>query len=114
MRRLIGKLISFQYLKDNQPPYLETIFLIAKSAPPGTSFESVSLGRRGELSLRGNLANAQQVTEFRSKLIEAGWFSSVVVEEQTPMPNRQVTVRMTAQLKAADSRKPLPEEPAHK
>ena len=54
------------------------------------------------------------MTDFRSKLIEAGWFSSVVVEEQTPSPDRRVTVRMTAQLKAADSRKPLPEEPSHK
>jgi hypothetical protein len=87
---------------------------MAKSAPPGTSFDAVSLGRRGELSLRGKLGNAQQVTEFRSNLIEAGWFSSVVVEEQTPTPDRRVTVRMTAQLKAADSRKPLPEESAHK
>ncbi len=111
----IDREIDFlQYLKDNQPPYLETIFLIAKSAPPGTSFESVSLGRRGELSLRGNLANAQQVTEFRSKLIEAGWFSSVVVEEQSPTPDRSVTLQMTAQLKDAGSRKPLPEEPSHK
>jgi hypothetical protein len=111
----IDREIDFlQYLKANQPPYLDTLFLLATCAPPGTSFESISLGRRGELSLRGKLGNAQQVTDFRSKLIEAGWFSSVVVEEQTPSPDRRVTVRMTAQLKAADSRKPLPEEPAHK
>ena len=111
----IDREIDFlQYLKANQPPYVETLFLMAKSAPPGTSFDAVSLGRRGELSLRGKLGNAQQVTEFRSNLIEAGWFSSVVVEEQTPTPDRRVTVRMTAQLKAADSRKPLPEESAHK
>lgn len=111
----IDREIDFlQYLKANQPPYLETLFLMATSAPPGTSFDSVSLGRRGELSLRGKLGNAQQVTEFRSKLIEAGWFSSVIVEEQTPTPDRRVTVRMTAQLKAADSRKPLPEESSHK
>ena len=111
----IDREIDFlQYLKANQPPYLETLFLMATSAPQGTSFDSVSLGRRGELSLRGKLANAQQVTEFRSKLIEGGWFSSVVVEEQTPTPDRRVTVRMTAQLKAADSRKPLPEESTRK
>jgi hypothetical protein len=111
----IDREIDFlQYLKANQPPYLDTLFLMANSAPPGTSFDSISLGRRGELSLRGKLGNAQQVTEFRSKLIEAGWFSSVVVEEQTPSPDRRVTVRMTAQMKAADSRKPLPEEPSHK
>jgi hypothetical protein len=111
----IDREIDFlQYLKANQPPYLETLFLMAKSAPSGTSFDSVSLGRRGEVSLRGKLGNAQQVTDFRSKLIEAGWFSSVVVEEQTPTPDRRVTVRMTAQLKAADSRKPVTDEPSHK
>lgn len=111
----IDREIDFlQYLKDNQPPYVDTLFLLATCAPPGTSFDSISLGRRGELSLQGKLANGQQVTEFRSKLVEAGWFSSVVVEEQTPSPDRRVTVRMTAQLKATDSRKPLPEESSHK
>jgi hypothetical protein len=107
----IDREIDFlQYLKANQPPYLETLFLMAKCAPPGSSFDSISLGRRGELSLRGKLGNAQQVTDFRSKLIEAGWFSSVVVDEQTPTPDRRVTVRMTAQLKDAGSRVPLPVE----
>ncbi len=111
----IDREIDFlQYVKANQPPYLDTLFLMAASSPPGTSFESISLGRRGEITLRGKMGNAQQVTEFRSKLIDAGWFSSVVVEEQTPSPDRRVTVRMTAQLKAADSRKPLPEESSHK
>jgi hypothetical protein len=111
----IDREIDFlQYLKASQPPYLDTIFLLSTCAPQGTSFDSISLGRRGELSIRGKLANAQQVTEFRSKLIDAGWFSSVVVEEQVPTPDRRVTVRMTAQLKAADSRKPLPEASPHK
>ncbi|MGH9593029.1 MAG: hypothetical protein ACRD5L_08050, partial [Bryobacteraceae bacterium] len=39
----------------------------------------------------------------------------VVVEEQTPTPDRQVSVRMTAQLKPAESRKALvAETPAPK
>jgi hypothetical protein len=107
----IDREIDFlQYLKASQPPYLETLFLMAKAAPPGTRFDSVTMGRKGDIAIRGKLGNAQQVTDFRSKLIEAGWFSSVVVEEQTPSPDRRVTVRMTAQLKDASSRKPLPEE----
>jgi hypothetical protein len=107
----IDREIDFlQYLKASQPPYLETLFLMAKAAPPGTRFDSITMGRKGEIALRGKLGNAQQVTDFRSKLIEAGWFSSVVVEEQTPSPDRRVTVRMTAQLKDAAERKPLPEE----
>ena len=111
----IDREIDFlQYLKANQPPYMEILYLMATSAPQGTSFESISMERRGELSIRGKLANANQVTDFRSKLIDAGWFSSVVVEEQIPSPDRRVSVRMTAQLKSADSRKPLPEEKPHK
>jgi hypothetical protein len=83
------------------------VYLIAKVAPPGTTFESLAMTRRGDLSVRGNLGNAQQVTEFRSNLIQSAWFSSVVVEEQTPTPNRQVTVRMIAKVKSIDGRKPL-------
>jgi hypothetical protein len=96
-----------QFLKRSQPPYLDTMYLIAKVAPPGTSFESVAMSRRGDLSLRGKMADAGQVTEFRSNLIHSAWFSSVVVEEQTPTPDRQVSVRMSAQLKPVDARKPL-------
>jgi hypothetical protein len=111
----IDREIDFlQYLRASQAPYMETLFLMAKAAPPGTSFDSVSIGRRGDIAMRGKLGNAQQVTDFRSKLIEAGWFSSVVVQEQTPTPDRRVTVRMTAQLKDAGDRKPLPEEKPHK
>jgi len=96
-----------QFLKRSQPPYLDTIYLIAKLAPSGTSFESLSMTRRGDFSVRGKLQNAGQVTEFRSNLIHSAWFSSVVVDEQTPTPDRQVTVRMTAQVKPIDARKPL-------
>jgi hypothetical protein len=96
-----------QFLKRSQPPYLDTIYLIAKLAPSGTSFESVSMTRRGDFSVRGKLENAQQVTEFRSNLIQSGWFSSVTVDEQTPTQDHHVTVRMTAQVKPVDARKPL-------
>lgn len=96
-----------QYLQRNQPPYLDTIYLISKVAPQGTSFDTLSMTRRGEFSIRGKFPNAQQVTEFRSNLISSAWFSTVVVEEQTPTPDRQVTVRMTAQVKPVDDRKPL-------
>ncbi|HEY3856498.1 MAG TPA: hypothetical protein VGO67_19105 [Verrucomicrobiae bacterium] len=111
----IDREIDFlQYLKASQPPYMEVIYLVATAASPGTTFDSISMGKRGDLSIRGKMANGQQVTEFRNKLIDGGWFSSVVVEEQVPSPDRRVTVRMSAQLKAAESRKPIPEEPSHK
>jgi hypothetical protein len=107
-----------QFLKRSQPPYLDTVYLIAKVAPPGTSFETMAMSRRGDVSMRGKMANAGQVTEFRSNLIQSVWFSSVVVEEQTPTPDRQVMVRMVAQVKPIDSRKALavdapPAKPEH-
>lgn len=96
-----------QFIKRSQPPYLDTIYLISKLAPSGTTFESLAMTRRGELSLRGKLQNAQQVTEFRSNLVQSAWFSSVVFDEQSPSPDRQVTVRLTAMVKPVDARKPL-------
>jgi Tfp pilus assembly PilM family ATPase len=87
-----------QYLKQNQPPCLDTLFLLAKAAPQGAKLDSISMNRRGDLSWRGTMKDSQQVTDFRSKLIASGFFSGVTVDEQTPSPDRQkVTVRMTAQ-----------------
>lgn len=91
-------------LKQTQPPYLDACYLFAKSAPPGARLESLTLNRRGEVSLRGTMQNGQLVTEFRSKLIASGFFASVSVEEQTPTPDRQkVNVRITAQWKPASA-----------
>jgi hypothetical protein len=60
------------------------------------------MNRRGEVAWRGSLKDAQQVADFRSKLLDSGCFTNVVVEEQTPTPDRQkLTVRMSAQWKAA-------------
>jgi len=91
--------LSFlQYLKTNQPPYLEAFFALANSAPAGTRIESLSLTRRGDLSFRASMRDSQQVVDFRSKLINSGLFSTVVVEEQNPTPDRQkIIVRITGQ-----------------
>ncbi|MEO6183811.1 MAG: hypothetical protein ABIP71_12065, partial [Verrucomicrobiota bacterium] len=101
-----------QDLKKSQSPYLDTIYLVANSTPPGARFDTFSMNRRGEVSMKGNMGNAQQVTEFRSKLIGSGFFSTVIVDEQTPSQDRQkVAVRITAQWKPAASRKPVPLDP---
>jgi hypothetical protein len=97
-----------QFLRQNQPPYLDALYLFAKSAPQGSRFDSLSLTRRGEISMHGSMPNFQQLADFRAKLIESGFFSDVTVEEQTPSPDRQkVNVRISAQWAAADARASL-------
>ena len=63
------------------------------------------MNRRGDLSLRGFMRDSQQVVDFRSKLINSGFFSNVVVEEQNPTPDRQkVILRISAQWKQSPGR----------
>jgi hypothetical protein len=110
------ELTFLQFVKANQPPYVDALYLIAAGAPEGTRLESVSMNARGEVSLRGSLRDSQQVLQLRSKLIDSGFFSSVSVEEQNPTPDRQkVNVRMSAQWKPVIERQlvklgPTPEE----
>lgn len=97
-----------QYLKLNQPPYVDAAYVMANAAPGGMRIESLSMNHAGDVSLRGSMMNSQQVVDFRSKLIKSGFFSIVTVEEQTPTPDRQkVTVRITAQWKPASVRETL-------
>jgi len=97
-----------QFLKQSEPPYLDAMYLLSKAAVPGTRIDYLSMNRRGDLSLRGSLRDGTQVADFRSKLIDSGFFSTVVVEEQTPTPDRQkVNVRITAQWKSAADRESL-------
>lgn len=106
---IIDRELAFlQDLKKLQSPYLDTLYLLADSAPKGTRFDAVSMNRRGEISFRGSMPNGQQVSEFRSKLIASGFFSTVVVDEQSPSPDRQkVIVKITAQWKPAGARKSI-------
>jgi hypothetical protein len=69
-----------QSLKQSQPPYLDALFVLAKSAPSGTRFDSLNMDKRGEISLHGVMQNSIQVTDFRAKLIASGFFSTVTVE----------------------------------
>ncbi len=92
-----------QQLKQSQPPYLDSLYLFAKSAPSGAKIESLTMNRKGDVSLRGTLRNADQVAEFRNKLIASGFFSSVTVEDQSPTPDKQkLNVRISAQWKPAN------------
>lgn len=92
-------------LKQNSPPYLDALYLFAKYAPQGARLDSTSMNRRGEISLRGSMHDGQQVTDFRAKLIDSGFFDRVTVEEQMPTPDRQkVNVRITAQWKPLEKR----------
>jgi hypothetical protein len=110
----IDRELSFlQYLKQTSPPYLDALYLFANAAPPGTTIDSLSMNERGEVSLSGSLGGSQQVTEFRTKLINSGFFFNVSVDEQAPgqFPQK-VTVRMTALWKPAADRARLNIGPA--
>ena len=96
-----------QFMKQNQPPYLDALYLMAQSAPPGARLESLTMSRRGEVALRGSMRNSQEVGEFRAKLIKSGFFSEVSVDEQVPTQQQKVNVRMTAQWKPAEARELL-------
>ena len=106
---LIDRELDFlQHLKQNQSPYLDALFILAKAAPPGARLDALSMSRRGDLSLRGSMRDSQQVVDFRSKLVDSGFFSQVAVEEQTPTPDRKkVVVRISAQWKPASARESL-------
>lgn len=93
-----------QFVKTNQPPYLETLVCLASASPPGARVESLSMNRRGDLSFRGTFGNPQMAVEFRSNLVASGFFSTLVVEEQMPSPNQQVLMRIAAQWKPASAR----------
>ena len=105
-----------QFLTTNQPPYSDALLVIANSAPQGAKIDSLSMNKRGEVSLRASMGPATQVTDFRTKLISSGFFGSVAVEEQTPTPDGQrMNVRMSALWKPAGAREglkiPIPASP---
>ncbi len=96
-------------LKQSQPPYLDALIVINKSIAPGSQLESVSMNARGDLVMRGTLRTSQDVVGFRSKLVESGFFATVVVDEQNPTPNRQqVNYRITARWTDSAERDRLP------
>jgi len=94
-----------RYLKDNQAPYIDAFYLLSRAAPQGTHFDSLVLNRRGEMSLRVSMRDANQVADFRSKLLDYGVFANLAVEEQSPSPDRQkLSLRMSAQWQPAKAR----------
>lgn len=88
-----------QFLETNQPPYLNLLTVLAESSARGTKMTTVSINRRGELSLKATMPSPDQAGDLRTKLLASGSFQNVVIEEQTPGQNRQITVRMSAQWK---------------
>jgi hypothetical protein len=105
----IDRELSFlQYLKENSPPYLDALYLFATAAPQGTRLDTVTMNQRGDVSLSGSFGSFQQVVEFRSRLIQSGFFSRVSVDEQVPVQNqRKLNVRITAQWKPVQARAQL-------
>ena len=106
---MIDRELEFlRFLKQNQPPYLDTLFILAKAAPQGAKVESLSMNRRGDLSLRCTMKDATQVSEFRTKLIDSRLFANVSIDEQAPSPDRQkLNIRISAQWKPVAMRQNL-------
>lgn len=97
-----------RHLKQNQAPYMEALLVLGKTLSPGNRMESMNLNRKGEMALRVSMRQPQEVTEFRTKLTESGFFTSVVIEEQSPTPDRQkIQVRISAQIKPLNLRQGL-------
>lgn len=97
-----------RHLRQNQMPYLEALLVLGKTAPPGSKMDSLNLNRKGEMALRIAMRQPPEVTGFRTKLTDSGFFSSVVIEEQSPTPDRQkIQVRISAQIKPANLRQGL-------
>lgn len=104
------ELTFLEFIRTNQPPYLDTIYLLADASQRGLKLESLTIGRRGDVSLRGKVNDPDGANQFRSKLVDSGFFSRVVIEEQTPDQNRrEVKFRITAEVKPEGQRKALPE-----
>jgi len=108
---IIDRELDFlQTLKQSQPPYLDAIYLMSKLAPQGSKIDSLTMNRRGEVSLRGSVRDAAQVTDFRTKLINSGFFANIAVEEQAP-GQQKLNVRISAQWKPPEARAGLTNGP---
>lgn len=89
-----------RYLKASQPPYLDALYVLSKAVQQGNRLDSLSFNSKGDVSLRGSFRDGQQVADFRTKLIDSGFFANVTVEEQVP-DRQKVNVRISAQEKSA-------------
>lgn len=84
-------------IEKAQPAYLNGLVALADATPRGTRLEALSLNSRGEFTFTATLQNPQQANDLRTKLIDSGIFSSVVIEEQSPTPDqRQAKIRLRA------------------
>jgi hypothetical protein len=97
-----------RFVKQTQAPYLDTLYVVGNCTPPGAHVDSFSLNRKGEMSLRISVRQPPEVTAFRTKLVDSGFFSSLVIEEQAPSQDRQkISVRISGQLKPPAERQGL-------
>lgn len=94
----VGRELDFlRAIEQAQPAYLNGLVALADATPRGTRLESLNLNRRGEFTYAATLQNPQQANDLRTKLIDSGIFSSVVIEEQSPTPDqRQARIRLRA------------------
>lgn len=100
-----------QYYHSSQLPALDVLSVVSKSISPGMRMNGLSLTRRGELSFQGSGQNSDQVVGLRNELLKSQFFTTVVVEEQTPSPDRnKFEIKLSAQWNP-DEPHSVPEEP---
>lgn len=98
-----------RHLRQTRMPHLETLLVLARTVPPGTQLESLTLNRQGELTLSVTLRPPGDVTGFRSRLADCGFFSSVTLEEQGMGADRQkIQARLRAQIRPRAAWENLP------
>jgi Tfp pilus assembly PilM family ATPase/Tfp pilus assembly protein PilN len=106
------ELAFLQSVKASRAPYLEVLSALAGSSPPGTRLESFSMSRQGEVSVKGSLGSREEAGRLREKLLQSGWFSQVVMEEENPAKEKRLDFRLSAQARPDGPRPPAPAVPA--
>lgn len=95
------ELAFLKHVQTSQPPVLDLLAVVADAIPKGALVDSMTLDRRGHLNIQSTMPKHLQPTVIRTKLLESGIFSEIVIEEQTPIENNQkLKVRIQARFPA--------------
>lgn len=103
----IDREVGFLQMMDNNfLPFESVIPAICSSVNAQFQLTELTMNRRGEVNISADVKNADQIGEYRRKLMGSGFFKSVTVESQTPDPKKKnIAVRIRAILTSTDKLK---------